>query len=390
MSLARDAAHRSDGTSAFPPRVAAASWLYFAFAFLTLVGGLAAAGLTHSLLRLGAGEAETARGVTIAFAVETALILATGVPFGVMRGRSRFDLLAAWSGLHALVASAAVAAVLFGTSGGLVGAAWASAGARVLPLVGGMVWLRGEGVLRAPSRPALREVTRFSLPLWVAALGTQLAVSTDVPIVSITHGAAAAGHYAVGAAVPAVGASLLFALTSASFPRLAAAAREHGEALVRSLVFFASLLGAAGFAFIALSARSILEVWFGTAAPLAVVVAVIYSFVWLCNVPAHVLSLLATARGVHAVVAPLVWAEALLNVALSVSLAVWVAAWGPAAGTLVSLALSNLVVVPWILLRRLNLPARSFIASALRGFGLGGVAALSPSASRSSSPPWAW
>ncbi|HEU0104993.1 MAG TPA: glycosyltransferase [Vicinamibacteria bacterium] len=376
MSLARDAAHRSDGTSAFPPRVAAASWLYFAFAFLTLVGGLAAAGLTHSLLRLGAGEAETARGVTIAFAVETALILATGVPFGVMRGRSRFDLLAAWSGLHALVASAAVAAVLFGTSGGLVGAAWASAGARVLPLVGGMVWLRGEGVLRAPSRPALREVTRFSLPLWVAALGTQLAVSTDVPIVSITHGAAAAGHYAVGAAVPAVGASLLFALTSASFPRLAAAAREHGEALVRSLVFFASLLGAAGFAFIALSARSILEVWFGTAAPLAVVVAVIYSFVWLCNVPAHVLSLLATARGVHAVVAPLVWAEALLNVALSVSLAVWVAAWGPAAGTLVSLALSNLVVVPWILLRRLNLPARSFVASALRGFGLGGVAAL--------------
>src|SRR5260221_8760381 len=227
---------------------------------------------------------------------------------------------------------------------------------------------------------------RSWLRRWAAALGPQWAVSTEVPFVGITHGAAAAGHYAVGAAVPAVGASLLFALTSASFPRLAAAAREHGEALVRSLVFFASLLGAAGFAFIALSARSILEVWFGTAAPLAVVVAVIYSFVWLCNVPAHVLSLLATARGVHAVVAPLVWAEALLNVALSVSLAVWVAAWGPAAGTLVALALSNPFVVPWSLLRRLNLPARSFVASALRGFGLGGGAAPTR---RAASPAWA-
>src|SRR5262249_50873437 len=163
---------------------------------------------------------------------------------------------------------------------------------------------------------ALREVLRFSLPLWVAALGTQLAVSTDVPIVNVTHGAAAAGHYAVGAAIPAVGASLLFALTTASFPRLSAAAREHGEALVRSLVFFAALLGGAGFAFIALNAEALLRVWFGAAAPLAVTVALIYSVVWLCNVPAHVLSLLATARGIHAVVAPPAWSEALLNLAL--------------------------------------------------------------------------
>jgi len=387
MSLARDAAHASDTKSAFPPRVAAASVLYFGFALLTIVAGLAFARMAGDLFRQEGAEAAVVRGVTIAFAVETALILATGVPFGVMRGRSRFDLLAAWSGLHAVVASAAVAAALFASSRGLLGAAWASAGARVLPLVGGAVWLRGQGELKAPGADALRDVVRFSLPLWVAALGTQLAVSSDVPIVSLTHGAGAAGHYAAGAAFPAVGASLLFALTTASFPALAASARQHGEAqpLVRSLVFLASVLGAAGFGFIALNAPVLLTLWFGSAAPLAVTVAVIYSIVWLCNVPAHVLSLMATARGVHAIVAPLVWAEALVNVALSVSLALWVAAWGPAAGTLVSLALSNLVVVPWILLRRLQLPARPFIDSALRGAALGAGAAF---VSWMASAPW--
>jgi O-antigen/teichoic acid export membrane protein len=66
------------------------------------------------------------------------------------------------------------------------------------------------------------KVLKFSLPLWVVAAATQLALGTDVPISGYFFGVEAAGHYALGAMLPAAAMGLLFAVTDASFPRLVA------------------------------------------------------------------------------------------------------------------------------------------------------------------------
>ncbi len=371
FGIQRDAALAASPGGENASRIRATRRIYGGLAVAALVAFAVAAGFPALLLGLEGADAETARDVTLLLGAETAAALLASPLAAILRGRQRFDVLAisAWS---QAILGAAILAVL-APRHGLAGAAIAALASRAVVLAGMWSWLRVKAFLpRGPVVPGTpRAVIAFAAPLWLAAVGTQIGAGTDIPVVGGFYGAEAAGHYALGALLPGIAAGLLFTVMGASFPRMVAATDAERPRMAGTLIFMASVLAAFGFTFLAFHEESLLRVWVGRAPPLAVAVGMIASLSWMLNAPAHVLSSLAIARGEHAVVGPVVLAEALVNVALSIALAAWWAPLGPAVATLLLIAVSNLVVVPAVLRQRLGLRWVSILRPAACGFGIG-------------------
>jgi O-antigen/teichoic acid export membrane protein len=95
----------------------------------------------------------------------------------------------------------------------------------------------------------------------------------------------------------------------------------------------------------------IVRILTGGSSELAQLVLIILSLTWAANVPAHGLGLLAIARGRQSFFTPLVSAEAAVNVALTFLLVGLWGASGAAWATLLTLAVSNLLILPMILRR---------------------------------------
>jgi hypothetical protein len=102
-------------------------------------------------------------------------------------------------------------------------------------------------------------------------------------------------------------------------------------------------------------------------------VMLLYALAWICNAPSHVLCLAAIARGRHAVITAITVPEALASFVLSLILAKLWKPEAPAVVTLAIMAVTNLVIVPAVLLPRLGIPARRFIRGTVAAFALGGA-----------------
>ncbi len=73
----------------------------------------------------------------------------------------------------------------------------------------------------------------------------------------------------------------------------------------------------------------------------------------------------------HRTLVPVVLGEALVSLVLSIVLASLGWQTGPAVATLVTLAVSNLVIVPWLTLPRAGIPPRAAAVAAILGYGVG-------------------
>ncbi|HLU38764.1 MAG TPA: glycosyltransferase, partial [Planctomycetota bacterium] len=323
---------------------------------------------------LDGAAADAVRGATLVLGIETALALFAAPLPAILRGRQRFDLLAA-----AALAQAAVGTVLLVVLTerfGLLGAAWSALGARLLVTVPLVSIMATRGMLAVPgSGTDARAVLHFAAPMWITAVAGQVGLMTDVPIVGAFWGDEAASAFALGSKLPGAGAGLLFAIFAASFPRLVAAPAQRRPRMVASLLFLACALAGAGFASLALHAPELLRVWVGTAPPLAVHTTFVYAATWFLHAPAHVLIAAAIALGRHQVLSAVVLVEAAANFALSLALGACVTPLGPAVATLVTLAISNCVVLPWLLLRRLDLRAAHVLRPIAAGYACGVAAA---------------
>lgn len=377
MGVTRDAAlERSEHHDA-RPRLAAARRIYAALGVLIIALGLIGSEFPGSLIGLSGEAAQTARAVTIVLAIDAAIALLASPLGSILRGLQRFDVLAAGATSQAVVGSALVLALTAGW--GVLGAAVASLLARILVTLVYVAWLHRHHrdlLGDAGGRAGIRPVVGFAIPLWAMAAGAQIGIGTDVPIVGGFYGAAAASHYAVGALVPAMAAGLLFVLIDTAFPRLAGASRDDLGQLIRYMSLGGCLLAGLGFLTIVLLGSEVLTVWVGSTPPLGLQVMAVYSLAWALNVPAHVLIVTSVAQGRHTILAPIVLAEALLSVALSVVLAATVGPLGPALATLGMLAVSNLVVIPLVVLRRIRVPWQSLLGVAVLGYAVGAAAAL--------------
>lgn len=378
--ITRDAALEEKEGAAARLRIRAAWRVEAVLAVLLLAATLLLAPRIDSFLPLSAVGPDEARSVALLLGAEAAVALLAGPLAAILRGKERFGALAALAGGQTVVALSLLAVLV--PSHGIVGAAAAALVGRVAAAGATFLWMRAKGLLpggrgEGAAGPAIPLVLRFAGPLWLAAVGTQIGLRTDVPIVGALFGDEAAGHYELGLQMPGTALGLLFAILGFSLPRFAAADDERMRALSGPLFFLACFLGAAGFGFLAVHASDLLHVWVGRAPPLAVSVSVLYCGSWACNAFANVLASLAIAKARHGILVPLVLTEAAANFVLSLVLARTGRADGPALATLLTIAVSNLVVLPVLLVPRLGIPWRTVLRPSVTGYGLGlAVAAL--------------
>jgi O-antigen/teichoic acid export membrane protein len=376
MGVTRDVVLSDRGDPSARSRIASAATIYVAFGVLVGAAGLLGSTVPGSLLALEPDAMRTAQALTALLGIEAGFAIALSPVTAALRGRQRFDVLAAGAVVQTLVGTALLI-TLVGRFG-LVGAGLAVLVARA---IGALVyiwplWAFRVTALRWPSYGDIRQIARFALPLWVSAAAAAAGLSVDVPLVGGIYGAAMAGAFGVGAAAPAVAVGAVWVLIDTLFPRLVALGGSTLNPLLRSLVLVGSLFAGLGFGAMILHAGTILRLWVGEAPALAEDVMRLYAVAWAANIPAHVLSLGAIAHGRHGMLIPIVIVEAAGNLFISVVLILTVGPVGPAIGTLVTIALSNLVVVPLILGSKLSLGVRSVLGSAAVGFGLGSAFAL--------------
>lgn len=377
FGVARDAARADTEGVAAIRRLAAARVVYAILGISAVLLAVLLADLPGRLLALQGAPLAASRTVMTLAGIEVGLALTASPLLGIVRGRSRFDILAAASLVQAFSVVGFV--LLLTPTGGLPGAAAALVIGRLVAAAVVYAWLRWRAsrllawVTRAPDLVA---IIRFAAPLWIVAAGTLIGLSTDVPIVGGVRGPAAAGAYAVGATIPALAVGLLYVLVDTAYPRLTVLHHDDATELTRVLMLLATLLGGLGLSVVALFGPELLAVWLGNTESLSYAVLAIYSVTWALNVPTHVLSLVAIARNRHQVLAPIVLAEAVVSLLLSVALAVTVGPIGPALGTLVTLSISNVIVLPALLLRDLSISPRPQVRAAILGGGSGILAGL--------------
>ena len=361
--------------------VTTAHGLYLGLGTIGLIVGIVLGLVPGALLGLSEADAQQARFASWILAADFGLIIGTSALPALLRGRRRYDAIVAASGVQ--VATGVLLTVALVPSLGLVGAAIAQllshAVGRVvqLALVRRLVpWF--SPVPRPPQWVYLRTVLRFSGPLIVISIASQISFSTDVLVVGAISGAAAASAIAIGARLPVLAISLLSVATDVLFPVFVEEERlQPGRppGLMRRGLLVAGLMGGCAFLFLASARTEILAIWVPDVDPIAATVFAIYCATWALHVPAHILVLVIIAHDRHTPLAPIVLVESIANLLLSVALVLLIGPVGAAIGSFIAVAISNCVVLPILTRARIGVGLGWIYAASVAGLLAGGLIA---------------
>ena len=229
---------------------------------------------------------------------------------------------------------------------------------------------------KRPTWPDLRLLFAFAVPMLLLSLAGQVISWIDVVTIGAMLGASTAALYRVGSSIPGQAVGLVYRAFDVSYPRLSAG-DEAWQLRATTLLTRVACAGS-GVAFAGLIAlrEDIVRILTGDSNDLAQLVLIILSLTWAANVPAHGLGLLAIARGRQSFFAPLVCVEAVVNVTLTILLVRLWGAPGAAWATLMTLAVSNLLVMPMILRRAVQGTLSLVLGHGLLPLLLGGVPAV--------------
>lgn len=375
FGVTRDVARYEIDDSALD-RIRAARRVYAFLGLAVFAVALVAAIFVGHLMHVSMSVVRVAVVTTVFVGAETATTLVASPIVASIRGRERFDVVAAGGFAQSLVGLLLLLVLI--RPWGLIGAAVAMVSARLVVSLGYYRWLRQahrELLLTARVSPkVVWQVLGFATPVWLIAIGAQLGTRTDVPIVATLYGPSLAGQYALGSTASSLAAALLFVLVDAAFPRLSASDREDASRLQDLIMLVSCGLAGLGFGMLVLNRDLLLTVWVGSAPLLASRVLLIYGLAWALNVPTHVISIAAIGRDRHRVIGPIVLGEALTNFVLSVALALRLGPLGPALGTLACIWVTNLGIIPLALRGRLRLRLTRLAMLATIGFAVGGSA----------------
>jgi O-antigen/teichoic acid export membrane protein len=322
------------------------------------VGGTYALPITVGLLGLSVG-----------------LSLATSAYTGLPTGRQQFHV-PAIAGILGVIANVAVVVPTLG----MLGLPSLGLGQLANALVSATfpaVWLkmREPWFHLLPGRARWTEVRRvgsFAIPLLVISVYGQVIAATDLVVVGAVATAAAVAFYKIGNLAPSRAVSWIFNGYDTVFPSLAGTQDERGqEAATLFLTRVAGYVAGSSFCAMALLRADVVTVIVGHQSSLAEEVLMVFCGVWLVNIPVHGLMLLLIARGKQGVFIPLVAAEAIANLALTVLFAVVIGPIGPALATLVTIIVTNVIVLP-ILVRK-EFGSMSSWRIAGNGFACGGI-----------------
>lgn len=306
-------------------------------------------------------------GTVVLVAMASALAFLTATAAGVARGATDYRLVTAASVAGKVVTIGLVVALL--RPAGLVALGLAQLGGQAVTsavvLTGvrrTVPWfsLRLHGVTRAD----LGRVAAAGVPLLALSVGGQVVAATDLVVISSVAGAAATGAYQLGATLPNRAAQALFQGYDVSFPYLAATAkRTTQETATRLLTRAFSLGGALGFGLLVWYRERLGVALAGAAthSALSDTVLVVTCGIWLVITVIHGVALLVISRGRPGVLGAVMVVEAVVNGAMTVAAVLIAGAAGAALATLVTVAISNLVVLPLLLRREVAVLGGRFV-----------------------------
>jgi O-antigen/teichoic acid export membrane protein len=286
--------------------------------------------------------------------VSIAIFLGTAAFDGIPAGRRRFAV-PAFAGTAGAVANVVFVVLTIGHLHLVALGAGQLIGTVVTRLIGG-VWIRRQEswfrfVPAKPKRADLRRVALFTLPLLVLSVGGQLIAATDLLVIGALSTAAAVAFYRVGSLAPNQLIAVAYTGFDSIFPSLSASpSLEEQESTICFLTRVMSYGAGVAFAEVVMLRSDVVTLIVGHSDHLATTVLIVFSGIWIANIPVHGLALLLIARGRQRTFVPLVAAEAVANVALTIA---FVYAFGPvgaAVATLVTIVISNDVLLP-ILIR---------------------------------------
>jgi len=294
---------------------------------------------------------------TLLLGAAMALQLSTAAAQGIATGRRDFRA----TGLANLCGAAATVALAAVTvhSLGVVGLGIAQLGGVVcarLPLLAvarraAPWWRLRPGV---PARREVRMLAAFVVPLLLITAGTQLVDLTDALVVSAVGSTFAVGLYRVGTALPTAASGLLFRAADTTFPMLAGHADRRAQE--RAFTLLTTLTGYAagiGFGVLLLEHDAAVALLQGRGAALSSTVLMIFCAIWLSNAIQHGVGLLLVARARQRRFVALVCGELVANMALTVVLGLRFGPAGAAWATLVTMLVSNLVLLPLVVRREM-------------------------------------
>jgi O-antigen/teichoic acid export membrane protein len=236
-------------------------------------------------------------------------------------------------------------------------------------------WLRLRP--ERPQREALGGLLRFSGPMLVVAIAAQIVAWTDVVSIGALVGASASALYRAGTLPPTQGASMLWRAYDVVYPVLSRSSEQDQERATSLLLRVFSAVAGVGFAALIVLRRDVISIVTGAESNLAQDVLVVFCLVWAINMPAHGLSLLAISRGQHGVYIPVVIGEAVGNLLLTLALVPVVGARGAAVATLITLLISNVAAVPFVLRRAIPTAPRLVASDGLVPLATTGLVAFS-------------
>lgn len=309
--------------------------------------------------------------------LSVALNSASGVEQAILFGQRRFRTTAA----AAVLGTAATCSLLpfamsqYGVVG--LGAATAVGTAIHRGVVFTAVHVESPWLPLSPRRRADRSLVRAvaadTAPLVLVGIGGHVVATTDVFVLGATTGAGVVGIYRAASLLPTQIASVLFRGYDTVFPALAAEGNDEQERAIRLLTRVFSYGSGLILGVVMMTRHFIVRVLTGSPSALASDVMWIFCVVWGVNAAAHGLALLLVARGEQRVFAPLVIVEAALNVLLTIVLVRYVGAIGAAWATLLTLCVSNAIVLPLITRANVRISTISLVADGLGALSVGGI-----------------
>ena len=201
---------------------------------------------------------------------------------------------------------------------------------------------------------AAQVIGRSSIPLLVVGASGQVISWAAMVVVGISGGAPSAAILRVAMLVPAQSTALLYRAYDVIFPRLSAA---DACAQIRATVIltraFSALAGVMAATLIVLRA-DVTRLLIGQDSTEAQRLLVSFTIMWVMNVPAHGVALLAIVRGRQRALTPIVTSEAIMNILLTIVLVDHFGIQGAGWAAVLSLGLFNLVVLPVVLHRHME------------------------------------
>jgi len=357
--------------------------LYGAIGLLTIPAGLVIAWLVPVLVGAPPDLVWPARVSTLLVAAGLAARFPLGLFTNLLVAQQRYDV-QNLGNVISIVLYAGLVAILIPLGGGLVLLGLLTLVATLVRLVIPLAWLRRELPhlrLRREyvTRAGVRELTSFSWSMFLVHVASKVVFSTDVIVVGIVLGPAAATIYAIPARLFALAFGLSSAATNQLFPAFAEYEGAGEVAGQRRLLLAGLRGGSAAAALLAfpllLIPDQLIQAWVGDGYAASTWVMVLLALVALVHQPVSLVTTYLIARGRQRPIARTLIAAVAVNVVLSVALAWSVGTWGVALATLVTDLAALAYAVPALLAPAAGVPARTLAGAALRPLVPGAVAA---------------